>query len=171
MHPARCALKAAPLDFSPYSARTTMAFLPAIITELFPKSGPDFLLARCGDVGIQHIHIPSVSGIQHCREQGYSHDLSGHDAGIREGCRSLCCMSHGYEQGLWTKILHLKVDDPVKAYKLMIRRWGHTIHRDVESNTHILLSFSMASCQNVMPVALSMAYASLTVLGISILYL
>ena len=47
-------------------------------------------------------------------------------------------MFPGYELGLATKILQLNVEDHVTVYKLMIRRWGHTIHQDVESNTHIL---------------------------------
>ena len=57
------------------------------------------------------------------------------------------------------------------TYELMIWRWGRTILQDVESNMHIFISFSMASHQKVGPVALSMAYALLTVLRILIPYL
>ena len=46
-------------------------------------------------------------------------------------------MSPGYEPGLATKILHLNIKDHMADYKLMIQRWGHTIHQDVESNMHI----------------------------------
>jgi len=46
-------------------------------------------------------------------------------------------MFPGYKPGLATNILHLNIKDHVAAYKLMIWRWGHTIHQDVKSNMHI----------------------------------
>ncbi len=48
-------------------------FPVAIIAKLFPKSGPDFLRERHGDVGIQNISGPYVNVIEHCYKQGYPH--------------------------------------------------------------------------------------------------
>jgi hypothetical protein len=69
------------------------------------------------------------------------------------------------------KILHLDIKDHVTAYKLMIWGWGHATRQDVESNTHIFHLLLNVIAPKGVPVALLMAYASSTVLGISIPYL
>ena len=113
MHPEGCTARLQSIQHVDHNGLSA-----TIISKLFPKSGPDFLSARCSNVGIQHICSPHVNIVQHCHQQGYSNGLSGHNAGISEGCRSLRCMSPGYEPGLASKILHLNIKDHVAAYKL-----------------------------------------------------
>ena len=95
-------------------------FPTAIITKLFPKSGPDFLAARRSDVGVQNISGPYVNVVERCLKQGYPHGLSGHNAGISESCWGFCHMSPGYEPGLTTKIFHLDIKDHVTFHVLVI---------------------------------------------------
>jgi hypothetical protein len=64
-------------------------------------------------------------------------------------------MPRGHEPGLATKILYFDFKDHMTMNVLMIRWWCNTA--PYKGNMYIFISFSIASCQKVVPVAQLMA--------------